>query len=174
VLLDPTPLAISPLSGTQGGAAVAYNGVTNTVVWADATAGIQGTWVAPSGSILNPTPMTLSMSASNVEAPAVSSGSVGLVVWSDWRNQLLTASCTSFACNLDVYGNFVQAPPSYTLTVTKTTGSGCDRVQRGPPAARPAPRPTPVARWPPDRDAGRRLYVWRLERCWVLGDRHLR
>ncbi len=117
VLLDATPISISTsTAGIQSYPAVAYNGSNNIVVWDDSTAGIQGTFVAPSGTVLNPTPTTFSMSNGEVESPAVSSDPIGLAVWADWRNQPAAASCTLPACNVDIYGNFVQQGPPVLLS----------------------------------------------------------
>ncbi len=97
-VLDPAGIAVSTASGDQGSPALAFDGTSFLVAWADlrsGSPGIYGARVTPAGVVLDPAGIAISTAADYDGSPAVAfDGANFLVVWQDDRS----------GGNSDIYG----------------------------------------------------------------------
>ena len=90
-VLDPDGVAISTASGAQDAPAVAFDGSNYMEVWVDGRNGgrgdIYGARVSPSGVVLDPDGLAVSVRACQHRSPAIASdGANFFAVWDDRRN----------------------------------------------------------------------------------------
>jgi hypothetical protein len=119
-LLDPAGIAVSPASDDQGSPALAFDGTSFLVAWADlrsGSPGIYGARVTPAGVVLDPAGIAISTAANYDGSPAVASdGANFLVVWQDDRSggnsDIYGARVTSAGVVLDPQGIAVSTTAS--------------------------------------------------------------
>jgi hypothetical protein len=88
-LLDPAGIAVSPASDDQGSPALAFDGTSFLVAWADlrsGSPGIYGARVTPAGVVPDSEDIAISTASEYQGCPAVAfDGESFLVVWADFR-----------------------------------------------------------------------------------------
>lgn len=90
-VLDPTGIAISTATATQGSPSVSFDGTNIFVTWGDTRSGISadiyGARVDQRGFVRDPDGIAISVAAYSERSPAaVSDGTNHLVVWEDFRS----------------------------------------------------------------------------------------
>ena len=120
ILLDPGGIPISAAPGGQLLPAVARAGASWLVVWTEGGSGsdIRGARVGPTGTVLDPSGVTVSAAPGAQLNPALAfGGSSSLVVWEDYRNgpsaDLYGARVTESAALLDPGGIAIATGAEY-------------------------------------------------------------
>lgn len=131
-VLDPTTIAISAATGTQGRPAVSSNGADYLVAWEDnriATIDVYAARVTGTGTVVDATGIIVSNAAADQTTPAIASnGSDYLVVWADARNgasDIYGSRVTSAGVTTDAVGLAISLGTN-AQTVPSTAWNGTD------------------------------------------------